>query len=243
MKTDLQIRCTQGATIYPNETGYRLEIPKGDHRNYRVAQLDDYTRLSRRNYPAQPPVSLSLRARVSSESLPGTWGFGLWNDPFGLSLGFGGEPLRLPALPNAIWFFHASQENHLSFREKPGHGFLAQVFRAPALPVVRLVKMGLTLPFSRTKARAIMSSIIEEDAVQLKMDVTKWHTYRFEWGQGRSAFWVDDGLMLETPISPSPPLGLVIWIDNQYAAWQPDGRWAWGLLENDRAWLEIANLT
>ena len=73
--------------------------------------------------------SLSLSARVSSDSIPGTWGFGLWNHPFGLSIGFGGSPWRLPALPNAVWFFGASEENYLSFRDT--QRFVFATLRSP----------------------------------------------------------------------------------------------------------------
>ncbi len=66
-----------------------------------------------------PPWTFSLRARLSKADLPGTWGFGLWNDPFGLSLGFGGKPARLPALPQTAWFMHASPPNWLSLQDDP----------------------------------------------------------------------------------------------------------------------------
>src|SRR5574342_1167824 len=82
---------------------------------YRYAQIHDYFGLPRRKFPHHA-LTLRLSARTSSDAIPGTWGFGLWNDPFGLSLGFGGNPFRLPALPNAVWFFGASKENYLSFR-------------------------------------------------------------------------------------------------------------------------------
>jgi hypothetical protein len=67
---------------------YRLSIPSGFSDSYRLAQLDDYAPFSRRRFPHRFPLSLSLSARTSSNSIAGTWGFGLWNDPFGLSLGF-----------------------------------------------------------------------------------------------------------------------------------------------------------
>ena len=234
---------TPGASVDTTPNGFRLTIPDGDNQTYRVAQLDDYTQSARKDFPHRPSLSLSLHARASTSSLLGTWGFGLWNDLFGLSLGFGGNPLRLPALPNAIWFFHASDENYLSFSDKPGNGFLAQTFRSPVLPFLPLTRVGLALPFSRTKARKLMSKIVEEDGVRLSADVTEWHTYRFEWSAKRSAFWVDEALMLETFVSPRPPLGLVIWIDNQYAAFTPEGKIGFGILENtEPAWLEIENL-
>ena len=222
--------------------GWRLQVPEGRSHRYRVAQLDDYTKLARKDLPHRPSLSLSLRARASAASLPGTWGFGLWNDPFGLSIGFGGNPWRVPALPNVVWFFHASEENHLSFGDKPGNGLLAQAFRSPVFPLGHLVRVGATLPFSRVKTRGLMNEIVEEDGIRLGVDVTEWHTYRFEWSPTESVFWVDDELVLETPVSPRPPLGLVIWIDNQYAAWRPDGTIGFGVLENEKAWLEIADL-
>jgi len=255
--SDLIARDARGGNVTRTPNGYRLAIPAGGKQQYRVAQLDDYAKLPRKDFPQRPSLRLSLRARASAASLPGTWGFGMWNDPFGLSLGFGGNPLRMPALPNAIWFFHASEENYLSFgnpspplrgqagsgRGKPGNGFLAQVFRSPVLPLGPLVKVGVTLPFSRVKARELMGKIVEEDGVRLSMDVTEWHAYRFEWSMRRSAFWVNNELVLETSISPRPPLGLVIWIDNQYARFTPEGKIGFGILENtEPAWLEIENL-
>jgi hypothetical protein len=54
---------------------------------------------------------------------------------------------------------------------------------------------------------------------------------------------VDEGRVFESPVSPNPPLGLVIWIDNQYAAFTPDGKIGFGVLKNpEPAWLEIADL-
>lgn len=243
MNTDLRPRYTPGAGVEGIEGGFRLSIPEGSGKMYRLAQLDDYAKLRRGDFPHRPSLSLSLRARASAVSHSGTWGFGLWNDPFGLSLGFGGTPLRLPALPNAIWFFHASQESYLSFSDMPGNGYLAQAFRSPAFPLFRLAKVGATLPFSKGKARALMGQAVEEAGVRLEVDVTAWHAYRLEWSPERSALWMDEALVLETPISPRPPLGLVIWIDNQFAAWRPDGKIGFGVLRNtEPAWLEVKDL-
>ena len=234
---------TPNASVDANPIGFRLTIQDGDSKSYRLAQLDDYAKLARKDFPHRPSLDLSLHARASAGSVPGTWGFGLWNDPFGISIGYGGKARRLPALPNAIWFFHASEENYLSFSDKPGNGFLAQVFRSPAFPIGQLARIGATFPFSQTKARALMSDIVEEDGARLGVDVTEWHAYRFEWSPRRSAFWVDDVLVLETSVSPHPPLGLVIWIDNQFAAWHPDKKVRFGVLENtEPAWLEIKDL-
>jgi len=179
-----------------------------------------------------------------------------------MSLGFGGNPFRLPALPNAVWFFGASEESYLSFRD--GHasstgvaknappsaqreaiaanGFLAQAFRSPRFhPLLMLA--GLALPFSRKVTRRLMGKIIDEDGIALSVDVTQWHRYRLDWREARVSFAVDDIQVFEASVSPNPPLGLVIWIDNQYAAFTPEGKIGFGVLENpEPAWLDIKDI-
>jgi hypothetical protein len=240
---DLKEHTSRNGNIETTSTGRRLVISRGPNTEYRLAQLDDTLHLPRRKFPEQPPLTLSLRARASSETIPGTWGFGLWNDPFGLSLGFGGAPFNLPALPNAIWYFHASPQNYLSFREdKPAQGFLAQVFRSPRFHPY-LLPAALIFPFSKRRARRLLSRVVQEDSAIIGAEVTQWHNYRLEWSLNRSRLWVDEILALDTPVSPRPPLGMVIWVDNQYAAFAPQGQMKWGLEENpSEAWLEIANL-
>lgn len=236
-------RFTSSARVDELASGhYRLPIPSGGADSYRLAQLDDYNLLARRRFPHRFGLNLSLSARTSSSSLPGTWGFGLWNDPFGLSLGFGGKPFRLPALPNAVWFFGASQENYLSFADKPASGFLAQSFRSPRFHPL-LIPAGLALPFSRRLTRRLLGRVIAEDGVALSVDPRHWHRYRFEWSLNRVSFEVDEAQVFESAVSPNPPLGLVIWIDNQYAAFTPEGRIGFGVLENpEPAWLEVKNI-
>jgi hypothetical protein len=237
---DLKPRYSRDGIITPTDRGWRLSIPEGPSSRYRLSQLDDYLGIARGAYPWHPSLSLSLRARLSSTSAPGTWGFGLWNDPFGFSLGPGETFFHLPALPNSIWFFYASPRNYLSFRdEKPAQGFLAQAFRSPRFHP-SLLTAGLVFPFSRKSTRRLLSRVIDEDSAILGMDVTQWHDYRLEWSPARSSFWVDDDPVFQSPVSPRPPLGIAIWIDNQYAAFMPDGRLIWGLEENPRSeWLEI----
>ncbi len=275
--TKLTPRFTLGAKVEEISHGdrhkaYLLSIPAGSANKYRLAQLDDYTKISRGRFPLHFPLSLSLSARVSSDSIPGTWGFGLWNDPFGLSLGFGGNPFRLPTLPNAVWFFGASKENYLSFRDsraernevetKRGastggldtwrqgattrppvaHGFLAQTFRSPKFHP-SLISAGLVFPFSRRRTRRLLGKIIEEDGIALSVDVTQWHRYKLDWRETRVSFEVDDIQVFESNVSPNPPLGLVIWIDNQFAAFTPEGKIGFGVLENPKpAWLEIKDV-
>ena len=242
---------------------YRLSIPVGLADKYRLAQLDDYAKIPRGRFPLRAPLSLSLSARVSSNSIPGTWGFGLWNDPFGLSLGFGGNPFRLPALPNAVWFFGASKESYLSFRDTStapltngssaqgegiaANGFLAQTFRSPKFHP-SLILAGLALPFSRKVARRLLGKVIDEDGINLSrgdrlVAPTQWHRYRLNWRERRVSFEVDGIQVFESHVSPNPPLGLVVWIDNQYAAFTPEGKIGFGVLTNpELATLEIRDL-
>ena len=236
----MKARTTPNASIEKTDKGYLLKIPAGDDSAYRFAQIDDYFGLPRKQFPHHS-LTLSLRARVSSPSLPGTWGFGVWNDPFGMSLGFGGKRFRLPTLPNAAWFFGASKENHLSFGDKPAQGFLAQSFRSPNFHA-SLIPAGLVLPISAKTTRRMMSKIIAEDSSALSVDVTQWHSYRLEWSQTRVVWYVDESPVFESSVSPHPPLGLVIWIDNQFAAFTPQGKISFGLLEGEEAWLEIEDL-
>ena len=232
---------------------YLLSIPSGFGNSYRLAQLDDYTKISRKRFPHRSPVRLNLFARTSSNSIPGTWGFGLWNDPFGLSLGFGGNPWRLPTLPNTAWFFGASEENYLSFasgrptRPPVFNGFIAQTFRAPKFHPL-LILAGMALPFSRKTTRRFLGRVIEEDGIQLSsgeqpLSATDWHRYSLEWRKKRVSFEVDNSLVMESSVSPHAPLGLVIWIDNQYAAFTPEGRIGFGVLANpEPAWLEVKDV-
>lgn len=243
--TKLTPHHTQGAQVEEISRGsqYRLTIPAGPAKEYRLSQIDDYAQTPRGKFPLRPQLSLSLSARASSNSIPGTWGFGFWNHPFGLSLGFGGTGLRLPALPNAVWFFHASQENYLSFRDdKPARGFIAQTFHAPKFHPL-LILAGLAFPFSRKTTRRLMGKVIGEDGVRLGVDVTQWHRYQLDWRAEQVSFEVDDVPVFESHVSPNPPLGLVIWVDNQYAAFTPEGKIGFGVLENpEPAWLEIKDL-
>ena len=236
----LKARTTPEASITKTEKGYLMKIPAGDSYAYRFAQIDDYFGLPRRKFPHHA-LTLSLRARTSSSTIPGTWGFGLWNDPFGMSLGFGANRFRLPTLPNAAWFFGASPENHLSFSDKPAQGFLAQSFRSPIFHA-SLIPAGMLLPFSAKTTRRMLSKVIAEDSSALGVDVTQWHSYKLEWSESRVAWYVDEVQVFESLVSPNPPLGLVIWIDNQFAAFKPDGKIGFGVLEGGEEWLEIEGL-
>jgi hypothetical protein len=239
--------------------------------------------LPRRAFAWQPPVTLRLRARASDSSLPGTWGFGLWNDPFGFAIGFGGTARRLPALPNTAWFFHASPESYLSLQpchfeeqsdeaipsqaqeiaslsyppgqagkkrprnDTPANGFFAGTFRSPRWPSPLLAPALLALPFLALRPasrllRRLAGRLVRQDGNAVNVDVTQWHAYSIRWKANFVIFLVDGAEIFRTPLAPRGPLGLVLWIDNQYAAWRPDGRLGYGTLANPAAWLEFENI-
>ena len=146
-----------GGKVTETERGWTLAIPAGSRTRYRLAQLDDHLRIPRDQYPWFPPARLELEAaRVSARDLPGTWGFGLWNDPYAFSFGPGNGFLRLPALPNAAWFFSSSPASYLSFRnDMPGNGFVGQVFQARA-SISCCSAPPITFHCSRTAARRLL---------------------------------------------------------------------------------------
>jgi hypothetical protein len=249
MNINIFPRLTEGAQVSPIENGWRLQIPPGSTGVYRWAQLDDYMNLPRKAFPHQAPFEMRLRARVSAANLPGTWGFGLWNDPFSSGLGLSGMRRWLPALPQAAWFFHASEQNHLSLRDDlPANGMLMGVFQSAGLPVWALLPIvpllpGLVIPAAARMLRRAARVLIKEDARQLMMDFREWHEYRLVLLPGGVKFFVDGQLQFETVITPRSRMGLVLWLDNQFAAFRPDGRLAFGTQAcSETAWMEIVDL-
>lgn len=256
MEINLVSHSTEGAVVEKTKSGWRLSIPPGNNKEYRLAQLDDYTSFSRKKMPHSPPFSLHLQVRLSSANLPGTWGFGLWNDPFGFSLGFGGNKVRFPAFPQTTWFMHASPPNWLSLKDAdpektgkiiPPNGFFSGTFHSPNLPSLLFIPALISFPLLEIRPisrllRRMVNGIIKQDSLLVNVDVTQWHEYSLYWMSESCLFAVDGREIFTTPISPPPHLGLVIWIDNQFAAWTPQGRLGYGILENPYACLEINNL-
>ena len=250
MKRELESYFTHGGVAnYSGSNQMLLSIPPGSTRAYRWAQLDDYHKVSRRKFPWQLPLKISLQARCSMQEHAGTWGFGLWNDPFSASLGLGGMAHRLPALPNCAWFFYASPPNHLEIHDRfPSDGFLAATFQSPRIPTPFLLPAfpGLplfVLPFFAKHFRKWLRPIINQDAVKILIDLTQWHSYQIDWSKQTVNFMIDEKQVLSTKISPKGKLGLVIWIDNQYAAFPPDGKIRFGTLSQEtESRLEIKGL-
>ncbi|HEY3310053.1 MAG TPA: hypothetical protein VGK00_00300 [Anaerolineales bacterium] len=242
----LRAHATRGAIVEQTAAGWRLQIPGGAGGQYRLAQLDNYAGLKRKLFPNYYPAELNLACRASASELPGTWGFGFWNDPFAFSMGLRGMARRLPALPNACWFFNASAENHLSFHDGfAGNGFLTQCFRGVNLPTRVLLPGAIGAPLLWVRivsklARKFIGKLIAEQSRTLDLDVTTWHDYHLSWEKDVVSFGMDGTEIFRSTVSPQGPLGVVIWIDNQYAAWTPRGKIGMGTLAQAApAWIEV----
>lgn len=218
---------------------------------YTNAQIDDYQHLSRRDFPWRPPLRLILRARFSHPSidetgdpataLSGTAGFGFWNDPFGMAAS------HLPALPQAVWFFYTAPPSNLKLDiGTPGWGWKAATINArrwqfavlaPTIPLA--VPLMNVPPFYRLLWPIGQRAIgVTERTVPVSM--TDWHIYSIDWRRNGVTFGVDGQTLLEAASGPSGPLGLVIWLDNQYMQVTPWGRFGWGLVAKaESQWLEI----
>ncbi len=216
-----------------------LSLPP-DRRAYADAQIDDYRGLSRADLPWQPPVELALRARASSPHPRGTLGFGFWNDPFTLALGQGGAARRLPAAPQAIWFFYGSPPNHLTFVPGiPGAGWKAMSLRSPRVPALVLAAPAAAafllsfLPgIRRPVMKAALGTVSASESL-LAAPLDEWHSYRLQWRRDSAVFWMDGENVLTAPDPPSGPLGFVAWIDNQYAVASPEKGLRFGVLPTE----------
>jgi hypothetical protein len=190
-----------------------------------------------------------LKARCDNAKHTGTWGFGFWNDPFYTSLGIGGSVRRFPVLPNCAWFFYASEPNYLSIHDYlPAQGFLAATFASPRIPPILLAAGLPFIPLMINKrfarfARKLLGKLIQQDAAQIQVDVTEWHSYQIDWQKTKVSFLVDNQPILTTAISPKGRQGLVLWVDNQFAAFSPNGDLLFGTLQaSDTTTLEIKDL-
>jgi hypothetical protein len=248
---NLRTNIAHGAMVSEVDQGIlRLEIPAGPSRRYRLAQLDDYCALPRRAFPWSPPLRLSLRARASSRNIPGTWGFGFWNDPFCMSGLSRSGRMHLPVLPNAAWFFFASPESHLALTDDlPSQGWTAVTFSSPlwssvfsilGLPVLPLLVFPPVVRFFRRLGRCIVS----QEAITLPIEPTEWSSYEIILRTDRVEFIVNGETIFRTSVVPLGNLGLVIWVDNQFASIPSSGRLLYGFLSNtEPAWIEIGGLT
>jgi hypothetical protein len=222
----------------------QLILPAATRSEYSDAQLDDYAGRPRRSFPHHPPLKLSVRVRFQGDRILGTAGFGFWNQPFMPGGGW-------PSLPRAIWFFYASPPSDMALAlDVPGHGWkaatidatqLSAPMLAPLAPIVLLLNRSKRL-YRRLWPRVQRALTIAEQSVPIN-SMRDWHTYAIDWEKDRARFYLDDQIVLHTDRSPRGPLGLVIWIDNQFAVVTPTGRIKFGLLDVEQPQgLEIADL-
>lgn len=218
---------------------WELAVPHKET-DYANAQLDDHRQLPRSEFPWRPPVEFQLRAVARPSEPRGTLGFGFWNDPFAFSFGQAGAARRLPASPQALWFFYGSPPNDLSFTPGvPGDGWRAASLRTPRIPSWLLAAPAAaaaalsTLPLVRRPVIQLAKSTVTAAERALPHDPGEWHQYRLRWTADGATFWVDGEQVLHAPRPPRGPLGFVAWIDNQYAAVSPAAGLRFGVLPTE----------
>jgi hypothetical protein len=232
-----------GGRVETDPGRWRLTLPPGGRR-YADAQLDDYHGQVSRRFPDSAPLTLSVRARASHLAPIGTLGFGFWNDPFSLSGG-------VLAGPNVVWFFYASPPSDMALVDGvAGRGWKAATLNtgrlspfilAPAaFAAILLTRVpGLGRPVIAAARRAMQA----HEAPLADVPLTEWHTYEIGWQPAEAIFRVDGAQRLRSPAPPRGPLGLVIWIDNQYAIASREGRFGFGLCPvEETQWLEVEDL-
>ena len=230
---------------------------------YCNAQLDDYHRLRARDYPWRPPLRLSIRARAShlvwptslpphdeapgaSAFLRGTAGFGFWN----ASLSVAGGGLRAP---EALWFFAASPPSNMALVPGvPGYGWKAQTVHTRRLgalaalgPMAAIALWARLSGDERAAGRWLnrLSGAHEAPLDPQSASLRDWHMYEIEWLPEVARYRVEGREVLTVANPPRGPLGLVIWIDTQYAIATPRGVLRFGALATGEQWLELAELS
>ncbi len=195
-------------------------------------------------------MRLSLSARSSVASPVGTFGFGFWNDPFSLGLGVRGSPRQLPQPPHTAWFFFASSLSDMRLHsEVPGDGWKTATLRSRPLPPALLLPgaavayLGMQIPTLRRGLHRLLRRFYWAEETRLHFDPSQWHSYTIDWRADRVVFAMDGEILSVSAEPPRPPLGLVIWIDNQFAVVSPDKGMRFGVEPViEPQWLEVARL-
>ena len=242
-----------GGLVEVVDSNLRLELPGAVVGAYSDAQIDDYSGQSRPTFPWRPPLKLAVRARFShlvhpiatadiganQRLLNGTAGVGFWNYPLSLT----GAVLRLP---DAIWFFGASQPSNMALVPGvPGWGWKAQVVHAHRLGAIAAAgPTALSALWSRLSGREEAAArwvqrLTGAREARLMNDAREWATYEIEWLPERATFRLDGATVLVATNPPAGPLGFVAWVDNQYAVATPRGVLRFGTIASEREWLEL----
>ena len=228
--------------------GWRLHLPSSS--GYSDAQLDDTQGRVRHRLLHRPPLQLSLEARASGATPLGTLGFGFWNDPFPSIGGQAGARRVLPALPQALWFFHSSPPSDLPFSPAgEGTGWRAASLRSPAWPGAVVAVLGAAAvagmvlrPLRRTLIQ-LGWRIVEGAQSAPIAGQDAWQRYEIDWSKEEARFMVDGRTVLAAKNPSNGPLGLVLWIDNQWAAFSVASGLRFGIVPNaPEGSLEIRDL-
>lgn len=216
-----------------------LTVPPTPKTHYSDAQISTY---SGRTFHHRPPLRLTVRARFSpppqstashgAAEWVGTAGFGFWNQPFMPNQrGF--------ALPQAVWFFFSAPPNNMALAKGlPGFGWKAATFNARrwaflallptaplAMPLMRIPPLYNALWPIGQRAIGVSEKLLDPALLAAP------HTYTLDWLPDRAIFAVDGAQVHIAPVRITHPLGLVLWVDNQYAIITPQGHIGFGLSE------------
>jgi hypothetical protein len=185
------------------------------------------------------PVA-TAEADTNQRLLRGTAGFGFWNYPLSLT----GSLLRLP---DAIWYFGASQPSNMALVPSvPGWGWKAQVVHAHRLGALASAgPTALSALWGRVGGRADAAArwvqrLTGAQEARLTNDSREWTTYEIDWRAERAIFRVNGVVALIAPKPPAGPLGFVAWVDNQYAIATPRGELRFGTIASEHEWLELS---
>jgi hypothetical protein len=242
---------TGGAYLRTANSVLRLGYESATPERYSDSQIDDYTMLSKADYVWKPPLRMTVRARFSHRAatanstektrgiLRGTAGFGFWNKPFTMQGNWF-------TLPEAIWFFYTAPPSNMALVPGlPGWGWKAQVIHTtPASILSNVVPTAVGAAYGRVRSNAhltgrAMQRFTGAHEAIVTEDMTEWHTYTLEWHSHESLFWVDGARVLRVPKAPKKPLGLVIWLDNEYCVVTPRGELRFGKTTAAEQWLDV----
>ncbi len=206
----------------------RLDVPTAGVTQYSNAQVASYH--SARDFRYSPPLRLEVKARAEGE-LRGTAGFGFWNHPFAP-----GE--RGWRLPKTAWFFHGSPPNNMALAAGvPGSGWKAATLDATRwqflalLPTAPVGVLLMRIPALYRRLWGIGQRAIGVSEYHLGEGLLREpHTYALEWRRDGLDFFVDGVRVHQTPTAPPGRLGLIAWVDNQYAVVTPQGQFGFGLV-------------
>ena len=235
-----------GGRVEVEGAGFCLRLPVTSA-GYADAQIDDYGCFShRKQYRWSVGAILTLKACFSHPVgvLQGTAGFGFWNAPFG-------DPtIRWPALPQAVWFFYASEPNDLPLASSgAGRGWFVSTLDATTVSALMLAPLSPIIlflsqfPKIRQRIWTAVRPHLSISYAPIPHDMCQWHTYELRWLPQGTTFLVDGELLLHTPFSPHGPLGFVCWLDNQYMVAGINGRFRGGTIPiRTEQWLHVHDL-